>query len=109
MQISQPGFRRLEEANEVSAARLIDERRFAKVGDIFRWGRLIKKSKFFGLDALLIWSTSTKQSVPNGLPAALPTPRYLRLLINRMRPTSRVAVWSLSQCTLVSDPYQVPI
>ena len=51
----------LEEANKVTAVRLTDKRRFARTGDIFRlsphkgvyvWGRLIKKSKFFGLNAL---------------------------------------------------------
>jgi hypothetical protein len=36
MQISQSRFKDFEEANEVSAVRLSDERRFAKVGDIFR-------------------------------------------------------------------------
>jgi hypothetical protein len=36
MQISQPRFKSLEEANEVSAVRLTDERRFARLGDIFR-------------------------------------------------------------------------
>ncbi len=50
----------LEEANEVSAVRLVSKRQKAKVGDIFRlspcdgiflWGRLIKRAKFFGLDA----------------------------------------------------------
>jgi hypothetical protein len=48
----------LEEANEISAVRLTEKRRFAKVGDIFRlsphpgvylWGRLIKRPKFFGV------------------------------------------------------------
>jgi hypothetical protein len=52
-------MRTLEEANEVTAVRLIQKRRFAKVGDLFRlspcdgiflWGRLIKKAKFFGND-----------------------------------------------------------
>ena len=51
----------LNEANEVSAVRLVNKRQTAKVGDIFRlspfsgvflWGRLIKRSRFFGLDAL---------------------------------------------------------
>jgi len=51
--------RTLEEANEVSAVRLTDKRRFAKVGDFFRlsphpgvilWGRLIKRGEFFGTD-----------------------------------------------------------
>jgi hypothetical protein len=50
----------IEEANEVSAVRLVSKRQRAKVGDIFRlspfadifvWGRLIKRAKFFGLDA----------------------------------------------------------
>jgi hypothetical protein len=50
----------IEEANEVSAVRLVSKRQSAKVGDIFRvspyadiflWGRLIKRAKFFGLDA----------------------------------------------------------
>jgi hypothetical protein len=50
----------IEEANEVSAVRLVRKRQRAKVGDIFRlsplkdiflWGRLIKRAKFFGLDA----------------------------------------------------------
>jgi hypothetical protein len=50
----------LEEANEVSAVRLVSKRQRAKVGDIFRlspsdgifvWGRLIKRTKFFGLNA----------------------------------------------------------
>jgi Immunity protein 26 len=50
----------LEEANEVSAVRLVSKRQRAKVGDIFRlspcngvflWGRLIKRAKFFGVDA----------------------------------------------------------
>jgi hypothetical protein len=54
-------FKSVEEANEVSAVRWTGERRFAKVGDLFRlspyqdlflWGRLIKRSRFFGLDAL---------------------------------------------------------
>ena len=48
----------LEEANAVSAVRLTEKRRHAKVGDIFRlspyagvflWGRLIKRARFFGL------------------------------------------------------------
>jgi Immunity protein 26 len=52
-------IRTLEEANEVTAGRLTQKRRFAKVGDLFRlspydgiflWGRLIKKAKFFGND-----------------------------------------------------------
>jgi hypothetical protein len=52
-------IRTLEEANEVTAVRLSEKRRFAKVGDLFRlspyagvflWGRLIKKAKFFGDD-----------------------------------------------------------
>jgi hypothetical protein len=47
----------LEAANEVTAVRLTEKRRFAKVGDLFRlsphagvflWGRLIKKARFFG-------------------------------------------------------------
>ena len=46
----------LNEANEVSAVRLVNKRQTAKVGDIFRlspfsgvflWGRLIKRSRFF--------------------------------------------------------------
>lgn len=50
----------IEEANEVSAVRLVSKRQRATVGDIFRlsplkgiflWGRLIKRAKFFGLDA----------------------------------------------------------
>jgi hypothetical protein len=50
----------LEDANAVSAVRLASKRQRAKVGDIFRlspalnvflWGRLIKKARFFGLDA----------------------------------------------------------
>jgi hypothetical protein len=50
----------IEEANEVSAVRLVNKRQRAKVGDIFRlspladiflWGRLIKRARFFGLDA----------------------------------------------------------
>ena len=50
----------LEEASAISAVRLVNKRQTAKVGDIFRlspsegiflWGRLIKKSKFFGLNA----------------------------------------------------------
>ena len=50
----------LEEANEISAVRLVRKRQRAKVGDIFRlspsdgiflWGRLIQKARFFGLDA----------------------------------------------------------
>ena len=50
----------LEEANAISAVRLVNKRQKTKVGDIFRlspreglflWGRLIKKAKFFGLDA----------------------------------------------------------
>jgi hypothetical protein len=53
-------LRSLEEANEVSAVRLVSKRQRAKVGDIFRlspsdgvflWGRLVKRAKFFGLDA----------------------------------------------------------
>ncbi|WP_348265171.1 Imm26 family immunity protein [Telmatobacter sp. DSM 110680] len=53
-------LRSLEEANEVSAVRLVSKRQKAKVGDIFRlspvegiflWGRLIKRGSFFGLDA----------------------------------------------------------
>jgi hypothetical protein len=36
MQISQPRFKNLEEAHEVSAVRLSDGRPLAKVGDIFR-------------------------------------------------------------------------
>ncbi len=52
-------IRTLEEANEVTAVRLTEKRRFAKVGDLFRlsphagvflWGRLIKKARFFGDD-----------------------------------------------------------
>jgi hypothetical protein len=47
----------LQEANEISAIRLVNKRQRAKVGDIFRlspaegiflWGRLIERSKFFG-------------------------------------------------------------
>jgi Immunity protein 26 len=54
-------LRSLEQANEVSAIRLVSKRQRAKVGDIFRlspydgvflWGRLIKKAKFFGLDTV---------------------------------------------------------
>lgn len=50
----------LEEANEISAVRLVNKRQRAKVGDIFRlsphegvflWGRLVKKARFFGVDA----------------------------------------------------------
>jgi hypothetical protein len=53
-------LKNLEEANEVSAVRLVSKRQRAKVGDIFRispcidlflWGRLIKRAKFFGVDA----------------------------------------------------------
>jgi hypothetical protein len=53
-------LRSLEEANEISAVRLVTKRQSAKVGDIFRlcprdgillWGRFIKRSKFFGVDA----------------------------------------------------------
>ena len=53
-------LRSLEEAHEVSAVRLVSKRQKAKVGDIFRlspskdiflWGRLIKRAKFFGLSA----------------------------------------------------------
>ena len=49
----------MEEAKEVTAVRLTEKRRFAKVGDLFRlspyadvflWGRLIKKARFFGHD-----------------------------------------------------------
>jgi hypothetical protein len=49
----------IEEANECTAVRLTDKRQRAKVGDVFRlspakgvfvWGRLMKKSNFFGLD-----------------------------------------------------------
>jgi hypothetical protein len=52
-------IRKLEEANEVTAVRLTEKRRFAKVGDLFRlsphpdvflWGSLIKKARFFGDD-----------------------------------------------------------
>jgi len=52
-------IRTLEEANEVTAVRLTEKRRFARVGDIFRlspypdvilWGRLIKRARFFGND-----------------------------------------------------------
>jgi hypothetical protein len=52
-------IRTMEEANEVTAVRLTEKRRFAKVGDVFRlsphadvflWGRLIKKARFFGDD-----------------------------------------------------------
>jgi Immunity protein 26 len=52
-------IRTMEEANEVTAVRLTEKRRYAKVGDIFRlspypdvflWGRLVKKAKFFGDD-----------------------------------------------------------
>ena len=86
MQISQPRFKSLEEANEVSALRLTDERRFAKVGDIFRlspypdlflWGRLIKKSKFFGLDALFNLVYIYDAIGPERPPAALLTPSNL--------------------------------
>jgi len=54
-------LRSLEEANEVSAVRLVLKRQKAKVGDIFRlspskgvfiWGRLVKRSRFFGIDGL---------------------------------------------------------
>jgi len=54
-----PDFKSLEEANEVSAVRLVSKRQRAKVGDIFRlsplegiflWGRLIKRAKFFGVN-----------------------------------------------------------
>jgi hypothetical protein len=50
-------IRTLEEAREISAVRLTNKRRFARVGDLFRlspypgvvlWGRLIKKASFFG-------------------------------------------------------------
>ncbi len=53
-------FKSIEEANEVSAVRLVSKRQRARVGDIFRlsplagiflWGRLIKRAKFFGIDA----------------------------------------------------------
>jgi Immunity protein 26 len=53
-------LRSIEEANEVSAVRLVNKRQRAKVSDIFRlspladiflWGRLIKRARFFGLDA----------------------------------------------------------
>lgn len=53
-------LRSLEEANAVSAVRLVSKRQKARVGDIFRlspvqdifvWGRLIKKARFFGVDA----------------------------------------------------------
>lgn len=52
-------IRTLEQANEVTAVRLTQKRRFAKVGDlfllspyngVFLWGRLVKKAKFFGDD-----------------------------------------------------------
>jgi hypothetical protein len=52
-------IRTLEEAREISAVRLTNKRRYAKVGDLFRlsphagivlWGRLIKKASFFGHD-----------------------------------------------------------
>jgi hypothetical protein len=48
----------MEEANECTAIRLTEKRQRAKVGDIFRlspaddifvWGRLIKRARFFGL------------------------------------------------------------
>src|SRR5712692_3260516 len=51
--------RTLEEANEVTAVRLTEKRRYAKVGDLFRlspyadvflWGRLIKRARLFGDD-----------------------------------------------------------
>jgi len=50
-------IRTLEEANEITAVRLTDRRRFSKVGDLFRlsphvgvflWGRMIKRARFFG-------------------------------------------------------------
>jgi hypothetical protein len=49
----------MEEANDCTAIRLTEKRQRAKVGDIFRlspaldvfvWGRLIKKARFFNLD-----------------------------------------------------------
>jgi Immunity protein 26 len=52
-------IRTWEEANEITAVRLTDRRRFAKVGDLFRlsphagvflWGRFIKRARFFGDD-----------------------------------------------------------
>jgi len=51
-------LKNLQEAYEVSAVRLTEKRRYAKVGDIFRlsphvgiflWGRLVKKAGFFGV------------------------------------------------------------
>ncbi|SFR98967.1 Immunity protein 26 [Granulicella pectinivorans] len=51
-------LRSLEEANAVTAVRLTDKRRSAKVGDFFRlspqigiflWGRLIKRAHFWGV------------------------------------------------------------
>lgn len=54
-----PSIRTWEAANEITAVRLTDRRRFAKVGDLFRmsphagvflWGRLIKRARFFGDD-----------------------------------------------------------
>ena len=52
-------IRTLEAANEITAVRLTDRRRFAKVGDLFRlWphagvflrGQLIERARFFGDD-----------------------------------------------------------
>jgi hypothetical protein len=86
MQISQPRFKSLKEATEVSAVRLTDERRFARVGDIFRlspypglflWGRLIKKSRFFGLDALFNLVYIYDAVSIERPPAALLTPENL--------------------------------
>jgi hypothetical protein len=59
-------IRTLEEANQITAVRLTERRRFAKPGDLFRlspfpgallWGRLIKKAEFFGddFDANLVY------------------------------------------------------
>src|SRR5215471_15374594 len=53
-------LRSLEEAYEVSAVRIVSKRQKAKVGDIFRlspskniflWGRLIKRARFFDVGA----------------------------------------------------------
>lgn len=55
-------LRSLDEANKVSAVKLCEKRQKAKVGDLFRlspetgiylWGRLIRKDRFFGVDANL--------------------------------------------------------
>jgi hypothetical protein len=60
LELNMDVIRSLDEANEVSAVRLVRKRQIAKVGDIFRlsplenvflWGRLIKRSNFFGLNA----------------------------------------------------------